>query len=80
MQNKMWMLGLILIAFFVGMMFSQNTTAQQGAIGRYQTKKDDTGRVWRIDTTTGTVSRCQAVTEDYDTGCMVFHELGLAER
>jgi hypothetical protein len=29
MQNKMWMLGMILIAFFVGLMFFQNTTAQQ---------------------------------------------------
>ena len=29
MQNKMWMLGMMLIAFFVGLMFFQNTTAQQ---------------------------------------------------
>ena len=36
MQNKMWMLGMMLIAFFVGMMFSQNTAAQQGELGRYQ--------------------------------------------
>ena len=36
MKNKMWMVGPMLIAFLVGMMSSQNTTAQHSEIGRYQ--------------------------------------------
>ena len=36
MTNKVWMVGTMLIAFVIGMMFSQNTTAQEGEIGRLQ--------------------------------------------
>ncbi len=36
MQNKMWMLGLMLIASLCWMMSSQNATAQQSDVGRYQ--------------------------------------------
>jgi hypothetical protein len=62
MQNKMWMVGMMLIAFFVGMMFSQNTTAQQGQIGRYQIagRGDGGSTYWRLDTRTGYVERCRA--------------------
>ena len=62
MQNKMWMVGMMLIAFFVGMMFSQNTTAQQGQIGRYQIAAQGTSKnYWLLDTRTGTVKDCFTV-------------------
>ncbi len=41
MKNKMWMVGTMLIAFLVWMMASQNTTAQQSEIGRYQIEAAD---------------------------------------
>ena len=33
MTNKVWMVGMMLIAFVIGMLFSQNTSAQQDEIG-----------------------------------------------
>ena len=41
MKNKMWMVGTMLIAFLVWMMSSQNTTAQQSEIERYQIEAAD---------------------------------------
>tara|TARA_B100002003_G_scaffold250929_1_gene292184 strand:+ start:2493 stop:2780 length:288 start_codon:yes stop_codon:yes gene_type:complete len=61
MQNKMWMLGMMLIAFFVGMMFSQNTAAQQGELGRYQiatARYDDYFYIIRVDTRNGQMWTC----------------------
>ena len=61
MQNKMWLVGMMLIAFFVGMMFSQNTTAQQGIdqLGRYQIAgRGDSTKYWLLDTRTGEVESC----------------------
>jgi hypothetical protein len=63
MQNKMWMVGMMLIAFFVGMMFSQNTTAQQSEIGRYQMAavavRLGTGVIlYRLNTATGETILC----------------------
>jgi hypothetical protein len=86
MQNKMWMVGMMLIAFFVGLMFSQNTTAQQGQLGRYQIRNSGTAIAWRVDTVTGQVSRCQTIIsqlniidhEDPPLGCLTLAELGVA--
>ena len=65
MQNKMWLVGMMLIAFFVGMMSSQNTTAQESnEIGRYQisgASRDNEFRAYMIDTATGRVWRCETV-------------------
>jgi hypothetical protein len=61
MQNKIWMLGMMLIAFFVGMMFSQNTAAQQGEVGRYQiatARYVDHFYVIRVDTRDGQMWTC----------------------
>ena len=64
MKNKIWMVAMMLIAFLVGMMSSQNTAAQQGEIGRYQIEKidDSTIFVWKIDTATGNLWKCQLAT------------------
>ena len=63
MTNKVWMVGMMLIAFVIGMLFSQNTTAQESnEIGRYQISggsSDLSYFVWKIDTVTGEVSKCQ---------------------
>jgi hypothetical protein len=61
MTNKVWMVGMMLIVFVIGMMFSQNTSAQQGEIGRYQLEHDprtDYSGVWKIDTVTGQLWEC----------------------
>jgi len=64
MKNNIWILGMVLIAFLVGMMFSQDTTAQEGEIGRYQIEKIDdfTNFVWKIDTAIGNIWRCELPT------------------
>jgi hypothetical protein len=68
MQNKMWMVGMMLIGFFVGLMFSQNTTAQQGQIGRFQIAGagDSNTYFFRLDTRTGEVERCFLSGRDCD--------------
>ncbi|MBE56145.1 MAG: hypothetical protein CL479_06185 [Acidobacteria bacterium] len=72
MTNKVWMVGMILIAFVIGMLFSQNTSAQQDEIGRYQIAAatmwawgvgDDARlvsltRVYRLNTATGATIVC----------------------
>ena len=71
MTNKVWMVGMMLIAFLIGMMFSQNTTAQQGEIGRYQitATQDEHGTAtgWRLDTRTGQLWYCNILMK----GCLV---------
>jgi hypothetical protein len=60
MTNKVWMIGMMLIAFVIGMLSSQNTSAQQGEIGRYQMTRGaiDVNRAFLLDTATGRVWNC----------------------
>ena len=54
MTNKVWMVGMMLIAFVIGMLSSQNTSAQQDEIGRYQIRTSEDGVLaWIINTVTG---------------------------
>ena len=62
MTNKVWIVGMLLIAFVIGMMFSQNTTAQESnEIGRYQIEVAGLERlqfVYRLNTETGETRGC----------------------
>ena len=61
MTNKVWMVGMMLIAFVIGMLFSQNTSAQQGEIGRYQMAAyvfTRGGVSFRLNTATGEAIFC----------------------
>ena len=75
MTNKVWMVGMMLIAFVIGMMFSQNTSAQAGQVGRYRiVKGSDLGdgggydTSWIVDSMTGQVWLC--VVGGSGPGCM----------
>ena len=72
MTNKVWMVGMMLIAFVIGMLSSQDTSAQQGSVGRHRIVPvaDNSFFVWRIDTVTGEVSRCQGGGR-VDSGCFL---------
>ena len=66
MTNKVWMVGMMLIAFVIGMMFSQNTSAQAGQVGRYRlVEGSDHGGIvntsWMVDSMTGRVWLCAVV-------------------
>ena len=70
MTNKVWIVGMLLIAFVIGMLSSQNTSAQAGQVGRYRlVEGSDLGGIintsWMVDSMTGQVWHC-AVTGDAD--------------
>ena len=61
MTNKVWMVGMMLIAFVIGMLFSQNTSAQMGKVGQYQIAVAGAERmqfVYRLNTETGETRGC----------------------
>ena len=72
MKKHISIVGMVITAFLLGMMSFQNTTAQEElrplAVGRYQIEKIDdfTNFVWRIDTLTGDIWRCQLPTQAMD--------------
>ena len=63
MKNNNWVIGVALIAIGILFLFTQGTRGemQSSGIGRYQLSQDDDSGlfVWKIDTVTGTVSKCQ---------------------
>ena len=78
MKKHISIVGMVITVFLLGMMSFQNTTAQEElvplAVGRYQIEKIDdfTNLVWKIDTLTGDIWRCQMPTQaadDWIRGC-----------
>ena len=60
MKDKTWTLGVLLVAVLLFVLAtSRDTDAQQGQVGRYQLMSSSSSNaMWRIDTTTGSVSNC----------------------
>ena len=72
MTNKVWIVGMMLIAFVIGMLSSQSTSAQQDEVGRYQitaatmwalgvgniARLVSLTRVYRLNTATGETIVC----------------------
>ena len=57
MTNKVWMLGIMLVAFLVGTVSCSADYAGR-PVGRYQFTSSSGAGVWKIDTVTGQVWGC----------------------
>ena len=78
MKKIMGVGGVLLVLLIFGLLSERPTTAQQGALGRYQITSGVTREAWRIDTITGEVSVC-VVIEEGISGCS-FMDIDSLER